>query len=67
MVAAAWTRLWGLPEAPAYPGTAVVKVAAETSSFPEAVPPQRVLEVFSSNVAGIRRPIRHQQDLAAVY
>ena len=41
-VAAVQTRLWGLPEAPASPGTAAVKVAAGSLCPPEAVPPQTV-------------------------
>ena len=38
-LAAVQARLWGLPEAPAYPGAAAVTVAAESSCSPEAVPP----------------------------
>ena len=41
-VAVARTKLWDLPEAPAYPGMAAATVAVETSSSPEAVPPQTI-------------------------
>ena len=34
--------LWPLREAPAYPGTAAATVAVESSSPPEAVPPQPI-------------------------
>ena len=35
------TRLWGLPEVPAYPRTAAMPVAAESSCRPEAIPPKK--------------------------
>ena len=41
-VAVARTKLWDLPEAPVYPGTAAATVAVENSSPPEAVPPQTI-------------------------
>ena len=41
-VAVARTRLWHLPEAPAYLGTAAATVAVESSFPPEAVPPQTI-------------------------
>ena len=60
------TKLWDLPESPAYPGTAAVRWRWRAFLLRRQHPHKRLPRVFPSNVAEVLCTPRHQRNFATI-